>query len=530
MEDQAPHVDAFEKDLESLRTLLGLPGLQVAIVQDNKTVLERAYGYADLKAKTPMTTDHLLELASVTKTMTAVVIMQLVEEGKISLDDRVIKYPFDRWFYPTRITPEVRLRHVLSHTSQGPPGETYCYQGNRFGFVYGIFGTATPEKFIDGEATAHRIFVPLHMKNTLPQPGIKLTDEWRARLATNYGGFDATSGEPIPLMQQPDPKEVFPSSGFFSTVKDLALYAVALQNRALVSERSHAMMEAPVVTSDGRTLPYGLGWATQSFAGERLLWHYGYGNGSSALFLRVPSRKITLIVLANSSNMSESTRLGYGNVLNSPFAVSFLKHFIFASDMPHAGPLYAGEPPAIRRAIADLRGKKAHPLYFEELFTRAVILEFMAGPNRDRNKSAELLHIAQEVCPSTLLASSLIGLELLSRHNDPLLKPSTEALHQVVLKSHPAHPATLYFGSKVLQNAGRETEAISQLQRLADSSFDDEILTVDACIEVGDHLAASDPKRARAYYWRAVQIGFAGSSYPRAKMNRAIESLNATGP
>ena len=80
-----------------------------------------------------MTTDHLIEIASVTKTMTAVAMMQLVEEGKVSLDDRVVKYPFHRWFNPTRITPEVRLRHVLSHTFQGPPGEVYCYAGNRFG-------------------------------------------------------------------------------------------------------------------------------------------------------------------------------------------------------------------------------------------------------------------------------------------------------------------------------------------------------------------------------------------------------------
>jgi CubicO group peptidase (beta-lactamase class C family) len=139
--DPTPRIDAFEREVEGLRRLLAIPGLQVAVVQGDRVAFERAFGHADLKARKPMTTDHLVEIASVTKTMTAVALMQLVNEGKVSLDDRVVKYPFHRWFYPTRITPEVRLRHVLSHTSQGPPGEAFAYQGGRFGFVLGVFGS-----------------------------------------------------------------------------------------------------------------------------------------------------------------------------------------------------------------------------------------------------------------------------------------------------------------------------------------------------------------------------------------------------
>ena len=87
---------------------------------------------------------------------------------------------------------------MLSHTSQGPPGETFCYQGNRFGFVFGVFGAATPEKFLDGEAVTRRILDPLGMEHTLPRPGVKITDSIRARLAIPYEGFDAKTGEPTP--------------------------------------------------------------------------------------------------------------------------------------------------------------------------------------------------------------------------------------------------------------------------------------------------------------------------------------------
>jgi CubicO group peptidase (beta-lactamase class C family) len=496
----------------------------VAVIQDDRIALERAYGFADLEAKVPMTTDHLIEIASVTKTLTAVVMMQLVQEGKVSLDDRVVKYPFHRWFYPTRITPEVRLRHVLSHTSQGPPGEVYCYEGNRFGFILGVFG-ATPESY--GEAVAQRLFRPLHMDHTLPQPGLELTDKIRASLATPYSGFDPATGKPTPVRNPPFPRDFFPSSGFFSNVKDLSRYAIALQNHSLISRESHDVIESPTRTRDGRALPYGIGWFTQEFAGTRLVWHYGYGNGSSALLLRVPARKITLIVLSNSENMSESTRLGYGDVLDSPFAIAFLKHFVFMRETSTDGPLYDGDLARIREAIMALDARQAHPLYFEELFAQAVVRELMSGPNRDSAKALGLMRIIHEVRPKLLLDSGLTGLEVLSRYDDPGLASTTEAVSRTLSRPDPTHPAALFFASQFFEKTGRRSEGIRLRERLADSDFQDERLTLEACVSMGDHLAATDPARARAYYWRAVCIGWQSAGCPRAKVDQAIKSLNA---
>jgi CubicO group peptidase (beta-lactamase class C family) len=526
VEARPPRIDAFEREIEGLRRLLRLPGLQVAVVQDGRVAFERAYGFADLEAKEPMRTDHLIEIASVTKTMTAVVMMQLVEEGRVSLDDRVVKYPFHRWFYPTRITPEVRLRHVLSHTSQGPPGETFAYQGNRFGFVLGVFGT--PESY--GEAVARRILGPLHMDHTLPRPGVALTDELRALLATHYDGFDAATGAPSPARNPPRPGDFFPSAGFFSNVKDLARYAIALQDRSLIPDKSHALMESPAVTRDGRALPYGIGWFTQGFAGRRLVWHYGYGDGSSALLLRVPDEGAALVVLANSGNMSGATRLGYGDVLDSPFAVAFLKHFVFERETPHASPPYDGDLADIRSSLADLRAKGAHPLYFEESFAQAVIRELMSGPNRDSRKALGLLRVASEQAPEALRDSGLTGLEVLSRFDDPRLNPVAEALIRTLLRARPAHPAALFYASQFFEKTGRPAEAFRLLRQLADSDFEDDGLTLDACIRVGDHLASRDADGARHYYWRAVRVGWQSPGYPRDKVDRAIERLNALDP
>jgi CubicO group peptidase (beta-lactamase class C family) len=79
-----------------------------------------------------MRRDHIFYLASLTKTFTAVMMMQCVQEKKISLDDYLLDYPFlsvglssDRL-----IDPNVKLKHVLSHTSEGKPGDTFVYSGN----------------------------------------------------------------------------------------------------------------------------------------------------------------------------------------------------------------------------------------------------------------------------------------------------------------------------------------------------------------------------------------------------------------
>jgi CubicO group peptidase (beta-lactamase class C family) len=477
-----------------------------------------------------MTSDHLLEIASVTKTMTGVVMMQLVQEGKVSLDDRVVKYPFLSWYNPVRVNPEIRLRHALTHTSQGPLGETYCYQGNRFGLVLGVFGTATPEKFLNGEAVARRILDPLHMENTFPRPGVAITDALKARVVKTYAEFNPTTGDPIPSPYIRElGSEAFPAGGFYSNVGDLTRFATALNDHSLLSKESQDFMESPTLTPDGRALPYGIGWFTQNHGGLRLLWHYGYADGDvgSALLLRVPEKKLCLAVLANSGNMSGSTRLGYGDALDSPFTVAFLKHFVHAGETPHPSPPYDGGLAEIRAAAADLIQKQAHPIYFEELFTQAVIRELMAGPNHDRRKAAGLLEIALDLRPEILRDSGLTGLEVLARLDDPKLGPAAVSLAQSLLQTPAPHPAALFFGAEIFEKAGRRAESVRFLQRLADSSFEDDPLTFDACVKMGEHFTKISAERARAYFWRAVRIGSASPGRSQAKLDRALQLLNA---
>jgi len=157
----AERIARFESLLESLRQELKIPAYSAAIVKDQKVLWAKGFGYADVENKIPATEHTPYHLASLTKTFASTILMQLVQEGKIKLDDPVSKYG---------ITLEsdgvITVRHLLSHTSEGNPGEQYRYNGNRFGELDKVIQRATGKSF--GELLIANILDPLGMNETAP--------------------------------------------------------------------------------------------------------------------------------------------------------------------------------------------------------------------------------------------------------------------------------------------------------------------------------------------------------------------------
>src|SRR5262245_63217251 len=151
----------LEKRLGDLRQELKIPALSAALVKDQKVVWAKGFGFADLEKKIPATEHTSYHLASLTKTFASTILMQLVQEGKIKLDDPVSKYG---------ITLEsegvIRVRHLLSHTSEGNPGEQYRYNGNRFAELDKVVQRATGKSF--AELLIANILDPLGMNETAP--------------------------------------------------------------------------------------------------------------------------------------------------------------------------------------------------------------------------------------------------------------------------------------------------------------------------------------------------------------------------
>ena len=149
----------LESLLEGLRQELKIPALSAAIVKDQKILWAKGFGYADPEKKIPATEHTPYHLASLTKTFASTIVMQLVQEGKVKLDDPVSKYGIN-----LESEGVIRVKHLLSHTSEGNPGERYSYNGNRFGELDKVIAKATGKSF--GELLIANILDPLDMTET----------------------------------------------------------------------------------------------------------------------------------------------------------------------------------------------------------------------------------------------------------------------------------------------------------------------------------------------------------------------------
>ncbi|HEY0172272.1 MAG TPA: serine hydrolase [Pyrinomonadaceae bacterium] len=157
----AARLARLETLLEGLRQELKIPAYSAAVVKDQKVLWAKGFGHADLENKVPATEHTPYHLASLTKTFASTILMQLVQEGKLKLDDPVSKYGV-----LLESDGVIRVRHLLSHTSEGNPGEQYRYNGNRFAELDKVVQRAGGKSF--GELLIANILEPLGMNETAP--------------------------------------------------------------------------------------------------------------------------------------------------------------------------------------------------------------------------------------------------------------------------------------------------------------------------------------------------------------------------
>ena len=120
-----------------------------------------------------------------------------------------------------------------------------------------------------------------------------------------------------------------PSTGLITTVRDLAKFDLALRQGILVSPDTLAEAWSAPSGPDGEALPHGMGWFVQNYRGEKIVWQFGLtDDAASSLMITLPSRGLTLILMANSDRLAESFHLEKGDVSISPFARLFLSLFV----------------------------------------------------------------------------------------------------------------------------------------------------------------------------------------------------------
>jgi CubicO group peptidase (beta-lactamase class C family) len=325
-------VSPFEAYLEPLRVQAGIPGMSAVIVHEGEVIWERGFGFQNLEARIRATPDTPYPVADLSETVATVLLLQCVEGRRLDLNMPVAR------FGVSLPEPGVTMRQLLSHTSAASPGEVFRYEPERFARLTNLMEACAPQPY--RKSVSHRILEALAMRDSVP--GRDLVD----RNVVPPDLYDpahldryASVLERLAIPYKVDKKGratrtevpvegINAATGLVSTVRDLAKFDAALDTFLLLDD-TRAAAWTNVTATDQTTFPTGLGWFVQSYKGERVVWHFALvPNAYSSIYLKIPSRRISVILLANSDGLSAPYQLQLGDVTRSIFANLFLRSFL----------------------------------------------------------------------------------------------------------------------------------------------------------------------------------------------------------
>jgi CubicO group peptidase (beta-lactamase class C family) len=324
-ETPAASLAEFEGRMDRIRRDLNIPGLGLAIASGERVVWARGLGFADVESAVAPTGDTIFHLASLTKTYTSTVLLQLVEEGRLSLDD-----PASRYGVNVPSTGVVTVRHLLTHTSDSsPPGSAYRYNGDRYQLLQGVMEAASGRSF--GELLVERILRPLELRATAPNVQDAASF---ALMGLDRDTFLRNTARPYTAVAQGRfapaayPGLFGAAAGLMSSPAEVAEYSMAVDRDMFLRPQTKAAAFTNARTTSGQTVPYGLGWFVQQSGDVTLVWHYGLWTANSSLLVKAPSKKLTFVALANSDGLTSPYDLAAGDVLRSPVAAEFVRAFV----------------------------------------------------------------------------------------------------------------------------------------------------------------------------------------------------------
>lgn len=307
----------------------GAPSLSVAVMRGDSIVFAAAVGTADAKRAISATPQTRYRAYSITKAVTAVAVMQLVERGSVSLDDDVRRYVPE---FPAKPWP-VRIRHLLTHTSgirdyrenageisstreyasfvEGlavfkddplafEPGTRRLYTSLGFNLLAGVVERASGVPF--ERYLRDSVWTPAGMSATsLAVEGRDVPD-----LAAPFEG--RTSGEARPWRGRlPNLSGRYGSSGMISTPADLVRFTAALSRGALLDPATLGDMWAPAFPEAAPS--QGLGWDLGESDGRRYVMRSGMSSGYAGLLLLFPDERLAGALLADQSPLADRGKI-----------------------------------------------------------------------------------------------------------------------------------------------------------------------------------------------------------------------------
>ncbi|MSU24411.1 MAG: class A beta-lactamase-related serine hydrolase [Opitutus sp.] len=314
--------DAISKSraLVAQRVAPKVPGMSVAVGVDGVIVWSEGFGFADLAAKKPVTSDTRFRIGSVSKSLTAVGLVLLVEQGRLELDAPVQTYVPD---YPVKGAP-ITTRQLGGHLAgirhyrggemllnrpfanvraslkifesdplEAPPGTKYLYSTYGWSVISAVMEGASQQNFVDYMDS--KVIKPLGLTHTrIDRKGADDPDR------TQFYQGDAP--DKFTVAPAVDNSYKWAGGGYLSTPEDLVRFGSALLQPGLLQPESLALLFTSQKTSDGKPTAYGIGWVIdQDARGHRILLHTGGSIGGTSVLLLHPTTRTVVAMVCNHS-------------------------------------------------------------------------------------------------------------------------------------------------------------------------------------------------------------------------------------
>ncbi|MGH7493412.1 MAG: serine hydrolase domain-containing protein [bacterium] len=312
--DKSARVDKLFESYSGERT----PGAAVMIIKKGQPILVKAYGWARLDEKIPVTPSTNFRLASVTKQFTAMCLMMLVERGELTYEMTLQGIFPDFPDYGRTIT----VLHLLNHTSglidyedlipdtatvqvldrdvlafmkhqdstYFAPGAEYRYSNTGYALLAMIVEKVAQKSF--AQFLKENIFDPLGMANSVAyEHGV-------AAVANRALGYRAEQGEFI-LKDQSVTSAVLGDGGIYSSVEDMYKWDQALDTDQLMKSETLQQALAPATLNNGTATDHGFGWRLDEYRHHRRMHHTGSTSGFRNVIQRYLDDDFTVVILTN---------------------------------------------------------------------------------------------------------------------------------------------------------------------------------------------------------------------------------------
>ncbi len=297
------------------------PGAAIAIVKDRQVVFKKGYGIANLDSKTSITSSTNFNIGSMTKQFTAYCTLILQNQGKLSLDDKLIDFFPD---FTLHVAGTITIRHLLTHSSgiidyydrvdKGrytefwdedilpaiksidstyfPAGSRYRYSNTAYCLLSLIIEKVSGKRF--PEFVQDNIFKPLKMDHSdVIHHGLDISNR--------AVGYDCENDS----FEISDAKQsLFFSTrgdgGIYTSIDDYLKWIMAIQSGKVLSPDLTKEAQSPQFLADSRKdISYGFGWFIAGSGEDKLIYHPGSNGGFRTIVLIKPSQKYSVVIFSN---------------------------------------------------------------------------------------------------------------------------------------------------------------------------------------------------------------------------------------